>query len=479
MGLYFWLHHTRAGLTLRAVSVNPSAAGLVSINVARTSALAFALGGAVSASGGALLSMFLKFDASLGVIFTLKALVIVIMGGVGDIRGAIVASFILGLTRDRRRHLCRSGPDAGRRLYPVHRHPAGAAGGPVREAFVVSGGDERALRPFQTFVQGVRTALVLSRREQINLLVGILILIAAALLPVFNTTYWLSIGISIAMFTVLATSWALFSGPTNYISLATAAFFGIGMYIVGGGLTYLPFPALVLVAALIGALFAAVVGLATLRISGVYFVIFTLGLAELVRQVVAWAQHVMGTSSGLYVLIGISDSAMYWLLLGLAALVYLVGWFIGRSRLGFALRIIGNDEVVAVHCGINTARAKVVLFVISSTFASITGALVAPRWSYVEPSIAFSPFLSFEVVIMALLGGVHRLWGPLVGVIPFTLLWEFISAKFPAQTTLLLGACFLLIVYFIPRGVVGLIEDIVGRHGAIRDLLQRWKGDNA
>ncbi len=185
----------------------------------------------------------------------------------------------------------------------------------------------------------------------------------------FNTTYWLSIGVSIAMFTVLATSWTLFSGPTNYISLATAAFFGIGMYIVGGGLPYLPFPVLVLVAGVAGALFAAVVGLATLRISGVYFVIFTLGLAELVRQIVAWAQHVMGTSSGLYVLIGISDPAMYWLLLGLAALVYLVGWFIGRSRLGFALRIIGNDEVVAVHCGINTARAKVVLFVISSTFA--------------------------------------------------------------------------------------------------------------
>jgi branched-chain amino acid transport system permease protein len=96
--LYFWLHHTRAGLTLRAVSVNPSAAGLVSINVDRTSALAFALGGAVSASGGALLSMFLTFDASAGVIFTLKALIIVIMGGVSDIRGAIVASFILGLT---------------------------------------------------------------------------------------------------------------------------------------------------------------------------------------------------------------------------------------------------------------------------------------------------------------------------------------------------------------------------------------------
>jgi branched-chain amino acid transport system permease protein len=342
----------------------------------------------------------------------------------------------------------------------------------------VSGPDQPGV--LGDFAQSVRTALTLTRRERLEVAFAVALLLVAALLPLVNTTYWLSIGVSIAMFTVLATSWTLFSGPTNYIALSTAAFFGIGMYIVGGGLPYLPFPALIALAAVAGALFSAVVGLATLRISGVYFVIFTLGLAELVRQIMAWAQHVMGTSSGLYVLIGISDQAMYWLLLGLAALVYLVGWFIGRSRLGFALRIIGNDEVVAVHCGINTARAKVVLFVISSTFASVTGALVAPRWSYVEPSIAFSPFLSFEVVIMALLGGVHRLWGPLVGVIPFTLLWEFISAKFPAQTTILLGACFLLIVYFIPRGVVGLIEDIVARrHRAVADLLQRRSSRHA
>jgi branched-chain amino acid transport system permease protein len=97
VGLYLWLHRTRAGLALRAVAVNPAAAGLVSINVNQASALAFALGGAVTAAGGTLLSMFLTFDASLGVLFTLKALVIVIMGGVSDIRGAIVASFILGL----------------------------------------------------------------------------------------------------------------------------------------------------------------------------------------------------------------------------------------------------------------------------------------------------------------------------------------------------------------------------------------------
>ena len=102
LGLYVWLYCTRAGLALRAVSVNPTAASLVSINVPRASALAFALGGAVTAAGGTLLSMFLTFDASLGVIFTLKALVIVIMGGVSDIRGAIIASFILGFAETAR-----------------------------------------------------------------------------------------------------------------------------------------------------------------------------------------------------------------------------------------------------------------------------------------------------------------------------------------------------------------------------------------
>jgi branched-chain amino acid transport system permease protein len=309
----------------------------------------------------------------------------------------------------------------------------------------------------------------LTTRETQMLGVSALLFLAAATLPLFASGYFLTIGVSIAMYTVLATSWALFSGPTNYISLATAAFFGIGMYTVAGGVGLAPYPLLVAAAALAGAVFAAFVGLATLRVSGVYFVIFSLGLAELVRQVMAWLQHVRGASSGLYVFISMPDERLYWILLAVAAVVFLIGWWIGRSRLGFALRIIGNDEVVAVHSGINTARAKVILFVISSMFASITGALVAPRWSYVEPTLAFSPFISFQVVIMALLGGVHRLWGPLVGVIPFTVLWEFISSKFPAQTTPLLGVAFLLIVYLIPHGFVGLIED----------LWRRWKHPHA
>ena len=303
----------------------------------------------------------------------------------------------------------------------------------------------------------------MSEKEKRTLGIACVLIVLAALLPIVDQGYWLSIGVSIAMYTVLATSWALFSGPTNLISLASAAFFGVGMYVVAGGIDLMPYWILVLLAGLAGAILAALVGIATLRIAGVYFVIFTLGMAELVRQIAVWGQATLGTQAGLYVLTDFTEELIFWLLLGLAAIVFFIGWWVGRSRLGFALRIIGNDEMVAIHSGINTARAKVMLFVISSTFAAITGALVAPRYGYVEPTIAFSPFISFQVVIMALLGGVHRLWGPLVGVIPFTLLWEVINSNFPTQTTLLLGISFLLIVYFIPHGFVGLIEDMAAR----------------
>jgi branched-chain amino acid transport system permease protein len=337
----------------------------------------------------------------------------------------------------------------------------------------------------------------ITAREARTVLASALIFVAAGFVPLVFGGYVLQVTISIVMYTAFATSWLLFSGPTNYIALSTAAFFGVGMYVTAAGIELVPYPVLILASGVAGAAMAAVVGLATLRVSGVYFVIFSLGLAELVRQFMTWGQHVFGTMSGLYVTIERSEPMYYWQLLLLTAVIFLVGWWIGRSRLGFALRIIGNDELVAVHCGINTARAKVVLFVISSMFASVAGALIAPRWGYVEPVVAFNPFLSFQVVIMALLGGTHRLWGPLLGVIPFTLMWEAISITFPDQTTLLLGVCFLLIVYVIPNGITGLIED--AWHGrkpssgsapnalqravgtstmSVKNLLQRWKSNN-
>jgi branched-chain amino acid transport system permease protein len=287
------------------------------------------------------------------------------------------------------------------------------------------------------------------------------LLAIATLLPFMDQGFYLSLSLNIVMYMVLCTAWTLFSGPTHYISLATAAFFGVGTYATALGINVLPFPLLVLIGAGGAAALAALVGLATLRLSGVYFVIFTLGLAELARQLVTWLQTQFGSALGLYVLTGFREQHIYWMLLGVGALVYLTGFLMNRSRLGFAMRIIGNDETVARHSGIDTARAKVILFTISGAFIGAVGAILAPRYSYITSPAAFNPMISFQVVIMALLGGTNRLWGPLLGVIPFTILFDQISARFPNHTSLVIGIAFMAIVYLLPRGVLGVWDDIV------------------
>lgn len=297
---------------------------------------------------------------------------------------------------------------------------------------------------------------------------GVVALGMLALLPLIDQGYYLSLALNIVMYVVLCTAWTLFSGPTHYISLATAAFFGVGTYAVALGVDILPLPVLVLIAAIAGGLLAALVGIATLRLSGVYFVIFTLGLAELVRQLVTWLQTKFSSGLGLYVLTDYREMHIYWMLLALAAVVYVTGWLVGRSRLGFAMRIIGNDETVARHVGIDTARAKVILFVISGAFIGVVGAILAPRFSYIQPPSAFDPMISFQVVIMALLGGTKRLWGPLLGVIPFTILFDQISAYFPNHTSLMIGIAFMAIVYLLPHGVLGLWEDLARYRKRIR-----------
>ncbi len=304
-----------------------------------------------------------------------------------------------------------------------------------------------------------------------ELAVAAAFVVLAIFVPWLANGYWLTIAVTMMMYIALCTSWSLFSGPTHYISLASGAFFGIGGYLVGAGMSDYDqsFWLMLAIAPVVATALAFLIGVATLRLSGVYFVIFTLGLAEMIRNLVSWVQNNFLGSRGLYVLTDFGDEHIYWMLLVIAASVYLLGWIVSRSRLGLAIRIIGNDETVARHVGINTAAAKVMLFMTTGFFAALVGAVIAPRFSYIEPNQVFSPELSFLVVIMALLGGSGRLWGPVVGVIPFTLIWEFVSVQFSSQTTLFLGLVFLLIVYVLPNGFVGRLEQLNAKIRERRD----------
>ncbi|HET7803154.1 MAG TPA: branched-chain amino acid ABC transporter ATP-binding protein/permease [Pseudolabrys sp.] len=279
---------------------------------------------------------------------------------------------------------------------------------------------------------------------------------ALAAFPLVASGYHLALGISLLYFTVLATAWALFSGPTHYISLATAAFFGIGAYTTAVLTDFLPWPLVLFAAAVVGVVVALIVGLSTLRLSGIYFVIFSFGLAELIRQLVAWYEINIHGSVGRYIFAETTSEGIYWRLLALVVMVLGTGWLIRHSRLGLAVRVIGQDEAVARHCGIDTTRAKLALFAISAAFMTVTGAVMAPRWTYIDPAIAFNPMLSFEVVIMALFGGAGTLFGPLLGAVPLVLLFEVLIATFPNYFSIVLGGVFVLIVYGLPNGVIGL-----------------------
>jgi branched-chain amino acid transport system permease protein len=282
-------------------------------------------------------------------------------------------------------------------------------------------------------------------------------LLVLALAPGFANSYVVALLINLLLYAVLATAWGLFSGTTRYVSLATVSFFGIGCYTVAVLAEHLPWPVVLLVAASIGAALALLVGLATLRLSGIVFVIFTFGLSELVRQLVTWYEAKIAGSVGRYVFLDLTPAAIYWQLLVLAVAVLLLGALLARSRLGFALRLIGEDEAAARHCGVDTTRAKLVMFTVSSVFMVLAGAIVAPRWTYIDAAIAFNPLVSFQVVIMALLGGATRFYAPLLGVLPVVLLFEVFVKYFPNHFSIVLGLVFLFIVYLLPQGVIGLV----------------------
>ena len=271
--------------------------------------------------------------------------------------------------------------------------------------------------------------------------------------------YGLSFMVSVMSYLVLTIAWALFSGTTRLVSLATSAFFGVGMYTVAMLIKVMPLYATFAVALGVGAA-------ARLRRRRpdpahrrMFFVIFGFGLSEMIRQLMVWWEINQTHTMGRYVFVPFDTAMIYEHLLGLAVLVFFVGWRLRRTRLGLALMVIGEDETVARQVGINVPFAKVAIFVVSAMFMTLTGALMAPRFGFINPNFAFNPLVSFQVVIMAFLGGLQRLWGPVLGVIPLIVLSELLQTEFPFWFSVLLGLVFMVIVYFLPRGVTGLIED--------------------
>jgi branched-chain amino acid transport system permease protein len=142
------------------------------------------------------------------------------------------------------------------------------------------------------------------------------------------------------------------------------------------------------------------------------------------------------------------------------AILMLTAYLIRRSRFGLALQSIGEYEEAAAHRGINVTALKVITFATSAFFMGAAGAIMATRWTYIDPRIAFNPLISFMPVLMAIFGGMGQLYGPIIGSAIFTYLEEFLVTRFPYYYMLIFGIIMLVAILYMPGGLVGLIQKL-------------------
>ena len=299
-------------------------------------------------------------------------------------------------------------------------------------------------------------ARVISRRSLVPGLL-FLILIALATLPFYAPAYTPVLLSSILMYIVLAVSWAIFSSPTGYISLAPAAFFGVGVYVSALLGFTLPLPAVIVIGGLASFILALLVGALTLRLRGIYFAIFTFGLVELLRHFMMWWEvNITGTLGR--VVPTLDNTTVYYLMLIIFVILMLTAYLVRRSKFGLALQSIGENEEAAAHTGINVTLVKVITFALSAFFMGAAGAIMATRFTYIDPTIAFNPLLSFMPVLMAIFGGMGQLYGPIIGAAVFAYLQEFLTTRFPYYYMLIFGIIMVVVILYLPNGLAGLVQ---------------------
>ncbi len=300
----------------------------------------------------------------------------------------------------------------------------------------------------------MNTVIPLSIRKSGRPVLLALALIVLSTLPLYTPVYTRILLTSIFMYVVITVSWAVFSGPTGYISLAPAAFFGIGIYtsaVLG------PLAALPVVIGTAGAAsfcFALLAGALTLRLRGICFAIFTFGLVELIKHLLLWWEINFTGTRGRFVVV-VDPTTVYYYMLAVLVILMLAACFIDRSKYGLALRSIGAHEEAAAHTGINVTCLKTNAFAFSAFFIGAAGALMATRWTYIDPGIAFNPLFSFMPVLMATFGGTERLYGPVLGAVIFAYLEEVLITRFPYFYMLIFGAVLVLVIIFLPSGLIG------------------------
>jgi branched-chain amino acid transport system permease protein len=290
-------------------------------------------------------------------------------------------------------------------------------------------------------------------------------------MPWLLSDFLLSLALTCLMYAGLAVSWAMFCGTTHYLSLATSAFFGIGAYVTAWGLGTIPYALAVPLGGVLAAAFAAAVGAAVLHLRGAYFAVLTFGLGELVRHAITYFEKSYARTVGRIITEAPGAPAVYLTVLVIALAAVAAALLVRRSRFGLALAAVGADEERAQTLGANTRAYKIAGFALSAFFAGALGAAIAVRWTYLDPPTVFNPFIGFQTVLIAMIGGAHTILGPLASSVVFSLLTEFLRLRFPYAFLVMLGVLLVVLVLYLPGGLAqlwGSWRDWRGRRPAPR-----------
>lgn len=307
--------------------------------------------------------------------------------------------------------------------------------------------------------------------------VGIALMLLAAAGPLVGSSYHQSFLLQLFMMVALAQSWNLISGMTGYVSFGHAAFFGVGAY-AGTLLIHAGFPwwLAIIKGSLIALAVSLPLGLLTLRLRGPYFAIAMLGLNEVARIVATlWVDLTRGGSG-----ITLSPALLpplavnYYLMLLLAVVATVIAARVYHSRFGLELRAIREDEGAAEMVGVNTTRDKLTAFVLSALIPGAAGTVNVMYTSYINPASAFDPALNIQMIVMVMFGGTGTVWGPVLGASIVMLSRELLWARFPELHLMFLGAMLLVVVLFLPGGLMSLFA----RKKVVRPEVSSEKGEN-
>lgn len=299
------------------------------------------------------------------------------------------------------------------------------------------------------------------------------ILFAVWVLALASTPFWASnyivrLAVVIAMYSALTLSWNFIGGFAGYPSFSTAAFFGLGCY--AGALAQRAGIPMVLawgVATIFVGAFAAALGAIILRLRGHYFAIGSIGIVEVVRLVISSWGSLTGGGDGLNLPLlsgGPNAVARIFLVVMITLMIvtFLISVYVDRSRLGFGLRCIQQNEDAANMAGVNITLYKVIAYTLSALFCGTVGAAYASWTGYIDPTDSFSIIMTVKVPVMCLLGGPGTVLGPVIGTAAFTLLEEVFWANFLDYNRAILGAVIVVLIFFLPGGLLAVSYRGVG-----------------